>query len=179
MSRERALPPVPLADLVDHWVLRLGNLIAWVYALLVAVIITQVVLRKGFSSGLIVLEELQWHLYAVGFMFGLSYAQVKDAHVRVDLFYNNFSPRVKHAVELVGMLIFVLPLIFVVIYHSIDFVYDAWRIGERSDAPAGLPYRWLIKSVIPVAFALLGVTVLSRIYREAYLLIKGESHGSK
>lgn len=178
MSRERAMTPVPIADQIDQFVIRLGQIISWVYAVLVAVIITQVVLRKGFSAGQIVLEELQWHLYAIGFMFGLSYSQAKDSHVRVDLFYNQFSPRMKHIVEIVGMVTFVLPLIFVVVYHSLDFVYDSWRIGERSDAPAGLPYRWLIKSVIPASFILLGVAVLSRIYRESYLLIKGEHYGN-
>ncbi len=178
MSRERVLQPVPLADQIDRWVIRIGQVISWVYALLIAVIITQVLLRKGFSNGQIVLEELQWHLYAIGFMFGLSYSQAKDSHVRVDLFYNQFSPTVKHIVEILGMVLFVLPLIFIVVYHSLDFVYDAWRIGERSDAPAGLPYRWLIKSVIPAAFMLLGVAVLSRIYREAYLLVKGDHYGN-
>ncbi len=169
---------VPVADQIDRFVLWIGRNVAWGYFVLMLIIIAQVVLRKGFSGGLIALEELQWHLYAVGFMFGIPYAQAKNSHVRVDLFAAHFSRPVQHCVEILGMIVLVLPLVFVVVYHSLDFVYDAWRTGESSDAPAGLPYRYLIKSVIPASFILLGLAVVSRIIRECVLLVREVKHGN-
>ncbi len=164
--------PVPLSDQIDQLIRWVGYGLCWAYGILVFVIILQVVLRYGFGSGLIVLEELQWHLYAVGVMFGVSYAQANDAHIRVDIMHMRFSPKTQRIFEIVGIVIFLLPFVWVVFYSSLEFVYDAWRIGERSDAPLGLPYRWLIKGAIPASFALLGLAALSRLWRDIYLLVK-------
>jgi TRAP-type mannitol/chloroaromatic compound transport system permease small subunit len=68
-----------------------------------------------------------------------------------------------------------MPFIVVIFLHSLDFVADSWRINEHSDAPSGLPWRWLIKSVIPVSFGLLGLAVISRFIRDLTLLIKGNN----
>jgi len=175
VNQQDKLPPVPLADAIDRLIQRIGLSVAWVYVLLVLVIMLQVILRKGFSSGLIALEELQWHLYAIGVMFGLSYAQTTNSHIRVDLFYSHFRARTKRWVEVIGILTLVLPFILVVFLHSLDFVADSWRINEHSDAPSGLPWRWLIKGTIPVTFALLGLAVVSRLIRDLTLLVKGEN----
>ncbi len=166
--------PVPIADAIDGAIHRAGNLIAWSYVALMFVIILQVVLRKGFSSGLIVLEELQWHLYAIGVMFGLSYAQVNNAHVRVDLIYSGLRIRTKRIIDILGILLLVLPFIAVIFIHSLDFVTDSWRINESSQSPSGLPWRWAIKSVIPLSFGVLGLAVVSRLIRDTTLLLRGE-----
>ncbi|MBR9867940.1 MAG: TRAP transporter small permease subunit [Oceanospirillales bacterium] len=175
MNEPNSLPSVPLADSIDRSIQKIGHMIAWVYVVLVLVIITQVILRKGFSSGLIVLEELEWHLYALGVMFGLSYAQTTNSHIRVDLFYSSFRARTKHVIEILGILLLVLPFISVIFIHSLDFVADSFRINEHSESPSGLPYRWLIKSAIPASMLLLGVAVLSRLYRDTVLLFKGDN----
>ncbi len=165
--------PVPISDGIDCFIRKLGNLIAWTYVVLVLVIILQVVLRKGFSSGLIILEELQWHLYAIGVMFGLSYAQINNAHVRVDLVYGGLRIKSKRIIDVLGILFLVLPFIAVIFIHSLDFVADAWRINESSESPSGLPWRWAIKAVIPLSFGLLALAVVSRLIRDVVLLIRG------
>ena len=106
--------------------------------------------------------------------FGLSYAQVTDSHVRVDVLAMRLSKKTLHFWEVFGILVFTFPFIFVVFYHSLDFVADAWRVNERSDAPLGLPWRWAIKAVIPLSFGLLGLAVFSRLLRDVVGLIKGE-----
>jgi len=165
-----ALPSVPLADSIDRCIQRLCAAVAWAYVLLVIVIITQVVLRKGFSSGLIIFEELQWHLYAVGVMFGLAYAQTTNSHIRVDLFYGQFSQNTRYVIEIIGILVLAMPFLIIMFMHSLDFVYDSYRINESSSSPSGLPYRWIIKGVIPVTLGLLALTMVSRIYRDSMLL---------
>ena len=165
--------PVPISDWIDAFIRKIGHGIAWVYVLLVLVIITQVTLRKGFSSGLIVLEELQWHLYAIGVMFGISYAQVNNAHIRVDLFYGGFRQKTKYIIEIIGIICLILPFVYIVFMHSLDFLADSWRINESSSSPSGLPWRWAIKAVIPVSFGLLGLAVISRLIRDSVLLVRG------
>ena len=174
MNEPSSLPRVPLADSIDRMIQKIGHLIAWAYVLLVLIIITQVVLRKGFSSGLIIFEELQWHLYAVGVMFGLSYAQTTNSHIRVDLFYSHFRAKTINVIEILSILFLIFPFRAVIFIHSLDFVAESYRINEHSESPSGLPYRWLIKSVIPLSMALLAVAVLSRLYRDTVLLFKGD-----
>lgn len=170
-----AATAVPFADGIDRLIEKVGAMIAWLYLFLVAVIITQVMLRKGFSNGLVILEELQWHLYATAVMFGLSFAQVKNSHIRVDLLYGKLRAKSRYFIDSVGILFLALPFVAVIFIHSLDFVHDAWRINEHSDSPSGLPWRWIIKGVIPCSMLFLGLAMLSRLYRNVVLFCRGES----
>ncbi|MDO6805473.1 TRAP transporter small permease subunit, partial [Wenyingzhuangia sp. 1_MG-2023] len=107
--------------------IRLSQAIAWIFALLMVVILTQVMLRRGFSAGMIALEELQWHLYAIGVFAGVLYAQANNSHVRVDVLHSHFSPTTKHVVEILGLTLLLLPFLMLVFYHGLDFVYQSWR----------------------------------------------------
>ena len=148
------------ADFSQAAVRRATGVFAAVNVLLIAAIVLQVVLRRGFSSGLVMIEEAQWHLYAVGVMFGIAYAQSVDSHIRVDALARFFSPRAKAGIECVGILLLALPFFAVVFLHGIDFVADSWRVNERSDSPVGLPARWAIKSLIPAAAAAISLSLI-------------------
>lgn len=161
-------------DTLDNFVKKIGHVVMWTNGILIFVIILQVILRYGFGHGLVVLEELQWHLYALGIMFGASYAVTMDSHIRVDIIHARLSKKWQCRWDLFGFFFLLLPFVFIVFHQSLDFVYESWRVGERSDAPMGLPFRWLIKGVIPVSFALLAVAVVSRIVRIINELRKGE-----
>ncbi len=163
----------PLADTLDDFIRWIGWAVSWANGVLILAIILQVVLRYGFGQGLVPLEELQWHLYAIAVMMGMSFAQVENAHVRVDVLQAHYSPRVRHLIEIVGIMLFMLPFLWLVFRHSLDFVYDAWRTGERSASPGGLPYRWAIKAVIPISFGLLMLAALSRLLRNLKRLLRG------
>ena len=137
---------------------------------LVAAIVLQVALRRGLGGGFVVLEELQWHLYAVAVMFGLVYSQATDSHVRVDALSRRFSRNTRRVVEICGITLLFIPFCAVIFLHGLDFAYDSWRVNERSDSPVGLPARWLIKSVIPLTFALLALVFAARVLREGAAL---------
>jgi TRAP-type mannitol/chloroaromatic compound transport system permease small subunit len=173
VSESNSLPAVPFAMWLEKIVLGAGKFFAWAYVLLIAVILLQVVLRYGFNHGMVILEELQWHLYAIGVMFGVSYAQVTNAHIRVDLFHAALSERAQHRWEIFGIVFLLFPFIYVVFDSSLPFVYDAWRIGETSASPTGLPFRWAIKAVIPLSFALLFFASLARLIRTVAALRRG------
>jgi TRAP-type mannitol/chloroaromatic compound transport system permease small subunit len=158
---------------VDAFITRVGQVISWLAAVLIVVIILQVVLRYVFGRGLVVLEEVQWHLYAVGIMFGFSYALVHDSHIRLDLLHDRFPRPRKEKVEIFGILVLLMPMIIVILIHSWPFLYDAWRIGESSDAPMGLCCRWFIKAFLPAGFIMLGLAAVSRLVRAvSYLILK-------
>ncbi len=165
MTSDIKQPPNRLCEILDGLVRRIGHVVMWCNGLLILVIILQVVLRYGFGRGMVILEELQWHLYAVGIMFGASYAQVDDSHIRVDIIHARLSEKWKYRWDLFGIIFLLTPFIIIILWQSIDFVWEAIKVNERSDAPMGLPWRWAIKSVIPLSFGLLGVATISRAIR--------------
>ena len=169
-SEAFALPKTRLSIALDGFITVVGKAVSWLWPILILVIIANVVLRYVFNLGLIVFEELQWHIYAIGFMIGLSFAVVRDRHVRVDALSERMSVRTRAWIELIGLGVFLLPFCVFVVIKAWPFVLTAWETGEVSIAPGGLGHRWAIKSVIIVAFALLIVAAVSRISRVTALL---------
>lgn len=165
------------SDAVDRFILRIGRFLSWANGLLIFVIVLQVFLRYGLGRGLVALEELQWHLYSLAFMFGLSYALVTNAHVRVDLISSFLSERTREWIEILGIVFLLMPFIGVVILYGLEFWQASWVHGERSLAPMGLPYRWIIKAVIPLSFALFGLAALSRLIK-AIRFLWGNNRGN-
>jgi len=171
MDPEDKNPP-RLSNALDGFLLRTGRITSWLNGILVVVIIVQVVLRYVFGRGLVSLEELQWHLYAIGIMIGIPYCIVTNSHIRLDLLHQGFTKRRQEKVEILGILLLLMPMIVVVFWHSLDFLDDAWRINERSDAPMGLCCRWFIKAFIPIGFGLLFLAAFSRLIRAFKFLKK-------
>jgi len=168
-----ALPDTPAAARLEAVVRSAGNAVSWIWVGLLGVIVLNVVLRYAFSSGRIELEELQWHLYAVGFLIGLSYCIPSDSHIRVDFLRERLRPRTRAWIELYGLLLLVLPFVLLVTLSAGPFVAESWRTGEVSASPGGLPGRWAIKAVLPLATALVGVAAWARVLRVARLLFGG------
>lgn len=158
---------------LDKIIKGIGHTMMWANGLLVLVIILNVVLRYGFGSGQVGLEELQWHLYSIGIMFGISYAVTLDSHIRVDIIHANLSKKWQQRWDLFGIFFLLLPFAIMVFHQSLDFVYESIRVNERSTAPTGLPFRWLIKMVIPTSFFLLILAVISRVIQIIHQLKKG------
>ena len=145
-----------------------GILSALLLILLVIVIGFNVTNRYAFQiEGLGVgYEELAWHLYAACFLFGIPYALRAGAHVRVDLIFDNLKPKTKAIIDLVGSVIFLLPFTLITIWSGWNFFMEAWSLGDRpsefgaliqqviskgvgeqSQDPGGLLYRWIIKGL--------------------------------
>jgi len=170
--------PSKFSDALDGFVKRVGDVVMWANAVLVGVIIVQVILRYVFGRGMVVLEEMQWHLYAIAFMIGLSYAVVNDAHIRIDILHARFSNKWKSRWELFGIVFLLLPVIGLVILQGIPYVADSIRVNESSDAPSGLPFRWAIKSVMLISFGLVLAAALARLGRVVISLKGGTSRKS-
>jgi len=124
-------------------------------------IIIDVLGRRFTNTNSIILQELEWHFHGALFLLCLGFTYMKDAHVRVDVIRENLSPRTSHIIEVIGCLFFLLPYCGVVIYFGIEFTLKSYLTGETSAAAEGLPYRFIIKSCLPIGFLLLGISGIS------------------
>lgn len=159
------LPHTAVSRIVDPLLAVIGRWLSWVWLLLLLVIVGNVLLRYVFGEGRVELEEIQWHLYSLGFLLGFSYAFQADAHIRVDVVSERLPQRWRAWLELYGLLLALLPFIILMLWYSVPFVLASWEVSEVSQAPGGLPYRWAIKSVLPLGFCLLLLALISRVSR--------------
>jgi TRAP-type mannitol/chloroaromatic compound transport system permease small subunit len=155
---------VKLAGAIDAFIDLVGRTFSWLALAVALVMGTNVLLRYGFSIGEIWAQELEWHLLVPLTLVGMSYALRHGEHVRVDVLFANFKPRTKHVIDAISAL---LALIFslLVIWLSIAFVRQSWIVGEGSPNPGGMGALYLMKAMIPVGFALLGLQSLSQAIR--------------
>lgn len=164
------LPVTGFSRRIDPLVRGAGKLSSYIWVVLVAVITVNVLMRYVVGRGLIEFEEGQWHLYAIGFLLALAWALEADDHVRIDVISDRFAFRTKCWIELVGIVVALLPFIALVVWYTAPFIAYSWRVGEISEAPGGLPYRWAIKSFLLIGFVTLGLAALSRLTRVAAAL---------
>jgi len=160
-----SFPDTPWSYRIDRFIDMIGALVHPLWVVLIALIVVNVVMRYVLGTNFIAMEEMQWHLYAVGIMFGLGYGLRHDSHIRVDVVAENMTPRWRAWIELLGLTLFLAPLVYVIIANAIPFTTRSFRLAEVSSAPGGLPMRWIIKSVIVVAFAYLGLAMVARLLR--------------
>ena len=137
---------------------------------MVVVTFVIVVMRYVFDAGAVWLQESVVWMHAVVFMIGAAYTLQQDEHVRVDIFYRAMSERRRAWVDLLGTLLFLLPLCSFLGYKASDFVAVSWQLAESSREPGGMPYPFvpLLKSVLvimPLLLALQGVSILVRALR--------------
>ncbi|MGY6548661.1 MAG: TRAP transporter small permease subunit [Roseinatronobacter sp.] len=158
-------PRTRLSDIIETVLGSLSYVLNTIWIVLVVIIVANVTMRYLLGVNYIWIEEVQWHMYAVGFMFGIGYALMHDAHVRVDVLAANFRPRLRAWIELFSIVCIILPMCWLIISYGIPFVEISWRRGERSAAPGGLTNRWMIKSVIVLAFAYIALAAFARLLR--------------
>ncbi len=150
-----------LAGGIDAFTDHVGRATSWLALALALVMAANVLLRYGFSLGWIWTQELEWHILVPICLFGMSYALLHGEHVRVDVLFQSFSPRTKHAVD-VAAAVLGMALSVLVILLSVHYVMQSWNANEGSPNPGGIDHRYIIKSLIPIGFALLFMQSLSQ-----------------
>ncbi len=160
-----ALPTTAFSRGADRVIGWFGEIASVLWTVLVAVIVVQVIARYAFGKGSIMMEELQWHLYAIGFMLGIAFTEVRERNVRIDVLAERFSQRTRLWIEAGGILTMLLTFCAFVIWFALPYFWDSFRLNETSASPGGLPYRWFLKSFIVTAFVLLALAGLSRLSR--------------
>lgn len=137
---------------VSRWA---GKILSLLLVLMVLNVFYDVVMRYFFHNSSVAMQEMEWHLFSVIILFGVAVALLENGHVRVDFLYERFQPRTKALINIIGTLLFLLPLALLVFFGSLEFFMDAYEINEISQDPGGLPYRWVIKGMIPLSFLFL------------------------
>lgn len=161
-----------LSNRLEQFVDRTGKLASWCLVFLVIIIIFDVITRRFLVLGSTKLQELEWHLHTILFCLTLGYGYIHNAHVRVDLVRERLSQKLQAVIEIAGIVVLLLPFVGLMIYYTSDFAYRAYVEGEVSAAGTGLPYRWIIKSVIPIGFVLLLMSAIARLLTSLQVLIR-------
>jgi len=156
-----------------------GRTVSWLSLLLVLVTFLIVVLRYVFNSGSIALQEVTTYLHASVFLAGMAYTLQQDAHVRVDIFYSQFSKQTKAWVDLFGALFLLLPFMLFVSWISWLYIADSWSVLEGSREAGGLPGVFLLKSLILVMTSLLSLQAFTQIARNIETILQTEISDEK
>ena len=147
-----------------------GRTIAWLTVIMVALVVTVVITRYFLTVGSIALQESVTYLHCMIFMLGLGYTLQHDGHVRVDIFYRGFSPRFKAIVNLIGGLLFLIPFCLLIFFTSWDYVLASWVIRETSAENNGLPFIYLLKTLMLLMPATLVLQGIAEIIRSGLVL---------
>ncbi|NPA11041.1 MAG: TRAP transporter small permease subunit [Epsilonproteobacteria bacterium] len=163
---------VPKSDIFFEKITKFFMLISAISLIILTLIVSYDVLaRKLFSAGSIAMQELEWHLFDVVFLFAIAYTLSKDKHVRVDIFYEKFSFKTKKVIHIITVLFFVIPLSTLIVIEAIPFVQMSYSQGESSGDPGGLCCRWVIKSAIIWAFLALYLQAVAEL-KKAFIQLK-------
>ena len=168
---------VPLADRIDRLNGAIGRGAAWLALFIVLVQFAVVVLRYAWGTGSIWLQESIIYAHAAMFMLAAGWVLQTGAHVRVDIFYADASPRQKAIIDLLGTLLLLLPFAAVLIWFSVPYVARSFAILERSREASGVPFVYLLKSLIPIFAVLLVLQGFAQAIRAAIILSNGVTPG--
>ena len=167
-----------LIHLLDRLAEYLGRVAAVFAPLMVAVTCYVVLMRYVFNSGSVASQELVTYANAVLFTLGAGYTLKHNGHVRVDIFYGHAGPRTQALVNLLGTLFLLLPVGVFILWACWNYVASAWAIREGSPDTGGLPWIYLLKSLMLVLAATLLVQGLAEALRSV-LQLGGHERGAK
>ncbi len=153
-----------LSRLIDAISLGLGKLIGWLILAATVISAVNAVLRKAFSIGSNSALEIQWYLFAGVFMLGVGYVMLKNDHVRIDFISSRFSKRTNAIIDAIGIVVFTIPLAWIMIDLAWPYFMRAYDSGEMSQNAGGL-IRWPAIALIPVGFGILLMQAVSELIK--------------
>ncbi len=158
---------------VDRLNEKVGLAVSWLTSLLVLTVCIDVFTRYVLKTSSVAVQELEWHIFATIFLLGSAYTLKHNKHVRVDVFYMNFSPRGQALANCIGSCLFLLPFAVMAVWASQNFVVNSFNLSEISPDPGGLPARFILKSMIPIGFSLICLQGLSMACRSFVQFLNG------
>jgi len=159
-----------LANGIDRVTAAVGRAAIWCCLYIVVVEFAIVVMRYAFGVGSIKLLESVLYAHAALFMLAAAWTLQAGGHVRVDIFYAQASARKRAAIDLAGALVFLFPFVIALVVLSVPYVARSWDILERSRETSGLPFVYLLKTLIPIFALLVGLQGVAQAIRAALVL---------
>jgi len=158
-----------LAHLIDRLNQRIGRAVSWLILATVLISAGNAIMRKAFQISSNAFLEIQWTLFAAVFLLAAGYTLLKNEHVRIDILSSRRSTRAQAWIDVIGGLLFLLPLCVLVLYHAWPFFWTSYTAQEWSNNPGGL-MLWPAKLMIPLGFTLLLLQGIAEIIKRiAYL----------
>lgn len=139
---------------IDRFSDVIGKLIAISMLFLVASITYEVVARYFFHAPTVWVYESSFMVNGAAFMLGCGYALLKGAHVRTDIFWENYSERTKGVIDLVSYLVLFFPTMITMILISFDAAWSSFMLDERSQESVWRAIMWPFRASIPLSAVL-------------------------
>ena len=158
-----------IAAAIDALNTAIGRWTIWLILFCTLVSALTATLRYVLDWGSNALLEAQWFMFGLVFLFCAAWTLREGGHVRIDIFYSRLSPVARVWIDLLGTLLFLLPVCLLIAVDSWNFFLISYRTGEASSNPGGLIW-WPIKLAIPVAFILLSLQGLSETIKNLAVL---------
>jgi TRAP-type mannitol/chloroaromatic compound transport system permease small subunit len=158
-----------LSRTIDSLNERVGRTVLWLVLATTLVSAANAGMRYSFGMASNAWLELQWYLFAAIFLLAAGYTLKHNGHVRIDILYGRLSERGRAWIDLVGTLVFLLPLCLLLVWFSWPGFTDAWQHSEMSPDAGGL-LRWPVRLLIPLGFALLALQGISEIIKRIAFL---------
>jgi TRAP-type mannitol/chloroaromatic compound transport system permease small subunit len=159
-----------IADEIDRITAAVGRIATWCSLYVVVAEFAVVVFRYALGFGSIRLQESVLYAHAGLFMLAAAWTLQTDGHVRVDIFYARGTARARAAIDLLGAVVFLLPFAAVLFALTLPYVERSWHIFEGSPQPSGLPFVYLLKTIILLFAALIGLQGVAQAIRAALIL---------
>lgn len=153
-----------LSRLIDGINEFVGRWVAWLVLAAVLISAANAIVRKAFNISSNAYLEIQWYLFAAVFLLAAGYTMLRQGHVKIDVISGRFSKRTQIWIDIVGLVFFVMPLVFTVIRLSWPLVERAYVMNEYSSNAGGL-IRWPVFALLPLGFLLLGIQALSELIK--------------
>ncbi len=163
-----------IIKILDKLMDLIGGIAAIAMILMLLNVFYDVLMRYFFKNSSIGMQEMEWHLFAVVFLFGMAYALKEDGHVRVDMFYERMSPKRQALINMIGAFVFIVPFALIIINSSYAFALDAYELGEISGDPGGLTDRWIVKGAIATSFVFLLLSTISFVLKNGAVLFDSQ-----
>jgi len=164
-----------IIKVLDKIIDLIGGIAAIAMVLMLLNVFYDVLMRYFFKNSSIGMQEMEWHLFAVVFLFGMAYALKEDGHVRVDMFYERMTPKRQALINMVGAFIFIVPFSIIIINSGYAFALDALELNEISGDPGGLTNRWIIKGAIATSFVFLLISTVSFVLKNGAVLFDSQN----
>lgn len=153
-----------IATCIDKINKRIGHACGWLVLIAVLVSSGNAIARYALGLSSNAFLEIQWYLFAIIFLLGAGYTLKQNGHVRVDVFYSRFSPATQALIDVIGALLFLLPMSVAILWLSWPVFLASFHVNESSPDPGGL-LRWPIKLMIPLGFTLLALQAIAEIIK--------------
>jgi len=158
-----------LARLIDALTERVGRIVIWLVLVATLISAGNALARYTLGASSNAWLEIQWYLFGAMFLLAAGYTLKHNGHVRIDIFYNRLGPRGQAWIDLVGGLLFLLPMAVLLAWLAWPMFHEAWITREMSPDAGGL-VRWPVKLLLPLGFGLLALQGVAEIIKRLGVL---------